>query len=82
MLCRPRLALHSGKARHAARPFAAADVQLAALGAHRSPAEDVEHTSWVRRARDRLSETAFEQGCPSGRAMTLDEPIACALNEA
>jgi predicted ATPase/DNA-binding XRE family transcriptional regulator len=70
-----------GNATRAARLFAAADRLLGALGERRSAADQAAHQCKLQAVRDALGESVFEQGWSSGRAMTTDEAIACALGE-
>ncbi len=68
-----------GNPTQAARLFAAADGLLGALGERRSAADQAVHQRKLQAVRDALGESVFEQTCSSGRAMTTDEAIACAL---
>jgi hypothetical protein len=70
----------AGEASQAATLFGAADALLDALGARRSAADQDRHDQLLQSLRNALGESAFNQAATSGRAMTRDEAIDCALN--
>jgi hypothetical protein len=66
-------------ARRAGRLYGAAESLREAIGWPRAPAEWEEHEGQVAAARARLGEAAFATAWAEGRAMTLEQAIAHAL---
>jgi len=75
------VSMAAGNLRHSARLFAAVDALLSALRAKRSADDQAEHDRMLQALKDLLGEAAFEQAWASGREMTREEAIACALDE-
>lgn len=65
----------------AVRLFGVAEAQREALGLTLPAADAVEHEQHVSGARSRLDERAFAAGWAEGRAMTLEQAVAYALEQ-
>ena len=70
-----------GKPKLAARLLAASEVQLEAMGASTQPADKFEIDHFKEAIREQLGETEFNKAWSEGRAMSLEEAVACALDE-
>src|SRR5262249_30426994 len=70
-----------GQPRRAAILFGAIAALRAALNAAMWPAERVEYERHVAATRAQLGEATFAVAWAEGRAMTLEQAIACALGE-
>ncbi len=73
------LALAEGEPERAVWLWGAAKRLGEAIGTVLAPAEQPEHERGIAAARAALGEAAFAAAWAAGRAMTLDEAIACAL---
>jgi predicted ATPase/DNA-binding XRE family transcriptional regulator len=71
-----------GYYRRAARLFAAAEAQREAFGASMSPAARAEHDRHVADARAQMDGATFNQAWADGKAMTMEQAIAYALESA
>jgi hypothetical protein len=70
-----------GEWQRAARLFAAAEVLRRTVSASLAPAERVDLAESVAAIRAALGEEAFSQAWSEGRAMSLEEAVAYALEE-
>jgi tetratricopeptide (TPR) repeat protein len=71
-----------GEAERAARLFGASEALPEAMGAPLQPGERALQEPYLAAARSQLEEAAWQEAWAEGRAMTLEEAIAYALEEA
>jgi predicted ATPase/class 3 adenylate cyclase len=75
------VAAAQGEAERAARLFGASEALPEAMGTSLEPGERALQEPYLAAARSRLDETSWQQVWAEGRAMTLEEAIAYALEE-
>jgi predicted ATPase/class 3 adenylate cyclase len=71
----------SQQAERAAKLFGAAELLREELGAPPSPLELELYERYVRIGREQIGDSAFETARAEGRTMTLDQVLACVLDE-
>ena len=76
-----RLDAVEGRPERAARLFAAADAIRQSIGFRRSPSDRLDHESAVTAVRSCLDGKAYTTVWAEGRAMTLEQAVAYALEE-
>jgi non-specific serine/threonine protein kinase len=70
-----------GQAERAARLFGAGEALFEAMGVQPQPSDQFVVDRYVAAVREQLDEATFEAARAAGRAMSLEEAIACALGE-
>jgi predicted ATPase len=76
------VAAAQGESERAARLFGASEALPEAMGAPLEPGERALQEPYLAAARSQLDETSWQEAWAEGRAMTLEEAIAYALEEA
>jgi hypothetical protein len=71
----------SGNPRLAARLLGASDAQLEIMGASIQLQDKCEIDRYKNAIREQLGEAEFNKAWSEGRAMSLEEAVACALDE-
>ncbi|HSH81420.1 MAG TPA: hypothetical protein VLA19_23070, partial [Herpetosiphonaceae bacterium] len=74
--------MDAGSAEHAVRLLGASEAALERMGAFHQPSDMPEIDRIVAAVRERLDDAAFDSAWAEGRAMTLEQAVADALEEA
>jgi hypothetical protein len=75
------LHVNQGQPGHAAQLFAWADTMREKIGDHRPPAEQASVERDLAIVHSKLNEADYTDLCAAGRAMTLEQALALALEE-